>query len=155
MSTSAIITNRTVRMRSLPDRPRRGLRAKSSAAAGRSVIEDALRHALERDPEEALRHAAISTEATQQTDDAPHPGSRQTRHEIGGGGLFSNLRQGRIRHHDTSKRADVGAAAHGERPSGDQLAGGGAHYGDAEDSAARIGHDLDVPPRLTLRMSAV
>src|SRR5712691_12217394 len=52
-------------------------------------------------------HAPVSPEAAQQSDDAPHPRARQTRGEIGNGCTFSNLREGRIRHHNTGQRPDI------------------------------------------------
>ena len=53
------------------------------------------------------RHQPSSSEPAQKADDAPHPGTRQTRREVADRRAFADLRQGRIGHHDSGDRADV------------------------------------------------
>src|SRR5437868_4366647 len=96
-----------------------------------------------------------STEATQQPYDAPHPSIGQTSRKIGHGGALSSLGQGRIRYYDTSKGADVQLLADRERPGRDQLAGGRAHDGAAENPAAMVGDRLDVARGRALGLGAV
>src|SRR5262249_38730845 len=96
-----------------------------------------------------------SAEAAQEADDAPHPRVGQTRGEIGKRRAFSNLGARRIRHHDTSERANVEALGDGQGPCGDQLAGTGADDGGAQDAPARVGYHLDMAHGFALGLGAV
>src|SRR5262249_45905911 len=164
ISTSAIITNRIVRTRSLPDSPKREGRRSRAPVAVVCVIAGpsnktarpagySLYHIESR--EFGRKRARRSAQASQQRDDAPHPRVRGAGSEIGGRGALANLGKRRIGQHDLGKGPQVEPALHGKRPGRDQLAGLCAHDGRAENAAARVGDDLDVAAPLALGLAAV
>src|SRR5262245_10050531 len=96
-----------------------------------------------------------SAEAAQESDDAPHPNARHTGEEVSSARTFSNRRQRRTWHYHARKRPDIQSPADRQRPGGDQFSGGGADDGGAEDLAASVGPDLDVPHGPALGLGAV
>src|SRR5947209_2893716 len=138
MSTSAIITNEIVRSRSLPERPKRGLRSVSFSLDGAVML--------------ARYNSAESAQEVYQT---PQPRIVQSRRKIADCRPLPDFGQSRIRHHNSGHRADVEAARERKRPGGDQLAGLRANNARTEDAAVLRGHDLDVPVRLALGLRAL
>src|ERR1700680_4390594 len=98
MSTSAIITNRTVSTRSLPDRPNRGALARS--AAGEAVLSAIAVPCLPEPP--------------QQDDHALHKTAGQNGGEIGHGGAFSNFRERGVRYDHAGEGANVELEGHSQ-----------------------------------------
>src|SRR3990172_3963284 len=141
MRISATITNRIVRSNSLPDRPMRKPCAwlGTSSAAGTFV-----------GPGSGSNPA--STEDSQPSYDAPHPGARQTRHEEVNRRTLADFRQRRIGQHDSGKSADVEPLRYGQGPGRDQFAGLGADDRRAYYFAILLRYDFDVAVGLALRL---
>src|SRR5436190_22339839 len=133
-----------VRTRSLPDRPSR---SPTRSCPGFSPSAGAFSC--------VIAVFAVSAKPTQQVQNAPHPVGRQTWREKGDGSPFSDLRIGRIRHHNFGKSADVEPVVDGERPGGDLLGCRGTDDGGAENEALGAGHYLDMPADLTLSLGAL
>src|SRR3954464_6649871 len=138
MSTSAIITNRIVRSRSLPERPKRGTRSVSFSLDGAVM--------------RARYNLAESTEKVYQT---AQPWIVQGRRKIADCRAFADFRQSRIRDHNSGHRADVEAARERERPCGDQFAGLRPDDTCAQNAAVFGGNDLDVALGRALSLGAV
>src|SRR5262245_62753435 len=98
MSTSASITNTTVRTRSLPERPKCSRRRRgcaSSAAAGSWLVVM------------ALAPACASSEAAQEVNDAPQRSARQIWAEVADGATLSDFAPCRVGSNHLGKRAEV------------------------------------------------
>src|SRR5665213_3992382 len=105
MSTSAIITNRIVRTRSFPERPKRNARTGSGRATGSSLMS---RASLLPVPRAAMPAGTrSSTKTTQPPYDATHQRGRQTSGEIGHRGALSHLGIGRIRENNPGNSVDI------------------------------------------------
>src|SRR3954464_4604031 len=87
---------------------------------------------------------AVSAKPAQQIRNAPHPVGGQTWREKGDRRLFSDLRIGRIRHHNLGKSGDIEPVVDGEGPGGDLLARRSANDGSTENQTVGGGHHLDV-----------
>src|SRR5215813_9063428 len=112
MSTSASITNTTVRTRSLPERPKCSRRRGCAfSAAGSWLV------VMARAP------ACASYEAAQEPNDAPQRRARQIGAEVADRRTFSGFAQSRIRHNQFGKRANLQPLLDGESPWRDELAG--------------------------------
>src|SRR2546430_7556107 len=161
MSTSASITNNTVSMRSLPERPSRKRRAPSFAsAAAESGEEDGSAMSLPKCKTLSCRYPPkprekSSTEAAQQNYDALHQSIGRSRQEIVQRRALANLCARRVRQYHTGKCSDVEVLADRQAPGADKLARLRPHNGGAQDSASSRGNHLDVPARLSLGLGAV
>ena len=96
-----------------------------------------------------------STEDSQPSNDAPHPGPRQTRREIVDGCAFSDFRQRRIGQHDAGEGADVQLLRDRQGPYRDQFSGLHADDTGAQDSTFCRGDDFNVTVRFALGLRAV
>src|SRR6266446_4238761 len=67
-------------------------------------------------PRSGKKEKTHSSQTAQKAYDTPHPRTRQTWGQIGNGGAFANLGQGRIRHHDTGEGPDIQATADRPQP---------------------------------------
>src|SRR5947209_17254590 len=138
MSTSAIITNEIVRSRSLPERPKRGLRSVSYSLDGAVML--------------ARYNSAESAQEGYQT---PQPRIIQSRRKIADCRPLPDFGQSRIRHHNSGHGADVEPARERKRPGRDEFAGMRSDYARAENAAVLRGDNLDVPVRLAFGLCAV
>ena len=96
--------------------------------------------------------ARCSAEAAQQADDAPHPGARQTRREIGDCGAFSDLATGSDmapRYRPCARMLSPALIASVQVVISSPASR--ADDGGAEDAAALVGHHLDVAARSRAR----
>src|SRR3972149_5719660 len=144
MRTSATITNRMVRNNSLPDRPM----CKRRASRGTSSTSGSLVGSVP-------GSNRASTEDSQPSYDAPHPGARQTRREKVDGRALVDFRQRRIGQHDAGESPDIEALRDGKRPGRDQFAGLGADNRRTDYFAILLRYDLDVAVGLALGLGAI
>src|SRR3984957_17977255 len=142
MSTSAIITNRIVRTRSFPERPKRSVRTGSGRAADSSLISRASLLSVSQAAMPLRTRSSAKT--TQPAYDAAHEGARQTPGEIGHRRAFSHLGIGRIWNNNPGKGVDIQFLVDGECPGGNVFGGSGANDRRPENVAPAIGDDLDV-----------
>src|SRR5262249_40805652 len=132
-----------VSTRSLPERPKRGVRPAATSVAVSLFIgaDSVMRRGL--------------SETTQERYDAPQRRPGQTGGEVADGRPFSDFRQGRIGQDQLADGPDIEALLNGERPRGDELAGMRSHDGGAENDPFVRGDHLDVSARVTLRLGPV